>query len=609
MAEKFKWGAIEPPAVNGLQDAGTAIAGFLQLVKAELELAKLSIQAAALLTLGVQDAKVLAANAAIGALISAVNEGLTQLLGSTGLYLLPVPPPKKGLYRFVAQAVDEGEEASNTIEFPANSVLSRGTPEQQEALRNSALWTQLLNPTDLFSGGNAYFLKALSESLFDARDTNRPRFPASSYWAYGLLLAGSSDLTSLVELLGFMQRLFGGRTNANQVGVSQGLGSIVPQGVTVTPSSLGTDAIVSWDLVPVNQVLSSYDQATVEAVEYAVIRSTGLEARTVGHVYDLFASNELKAGMEGSYGSKILAVKSYDGIVTRYIDTSTLEDGVTYYYHLAFSTQIRPPGPDALEILKRTFSGANTPTSRRIDSEPKVLGFDLLSSAARYRKPARREDHCVSSLGKAPDWIRTPTAGMVPAINGFVDDLQEYLRKLQNTVSNVSNQNSAIVALLNKEIAKYEALSNSITQRIQQITTVFTAPSAGIYGTFRYGSGGTSSFLTDVVRAFEDSTDTNRPPFTNGDEFVSGVAIVAVSPSEASVLAAWNLLRLLFAPTDATDPALVGIRSINTQLAQVEADLVSQITGGTNNPLNPSVTFNEDMTPRGAGEGDSTCDP
>ena len=608
--EQLKWFELAPPDLSPLQDFGNLISDGLRMVKAQLELVRTANEAIALLVTSTADLQIQALNAAITAMVNAVDAILAQLVGSLGVYVLPIPPPKKGLYRLIAKLPGDSSEETNLVRFPANSVMARGTPEEQAALRRSAVWTQVLNPTDLFSGGNAYFIKTLAESLFDAEDPNRPKFGASSNWAYAILLAGASDMPSLVQLLGFLQGLVDGGSNANQVGVSQNLGSLVPQGVRVTPSAEGSAAIVEWDLVPVSQVLDSYDQATVEAVSYAIIRSTGMEARTATKVNDLFATNALVSDLTGSYGAKVLAVKTYDGVVTRYLDTSPLETGVTYYYHVAFATQIRPAGPGAREAFLNFFEGGNTRDAQRIDSEPKVLGYDLLSGCIQYRKPTSRAEHCTASLGKAPDWLKSPSIGLsIPAIGNFIDLIREYLRKFTSTTGNITAQNTAFIQFLNREIARYTALVASIERRIQQVISVFAVPSVGIHATLRYGHGGVSSFLTNVTESFEDPTDGNRPQFTNGDEFVSGLVFLAVGPDLAPIKAALEIFKLLFNPDRAADPVLAGVQSINTQLASLEASLLLELEGETLRRATSPVTFNEDMTPRGDGQGDSTCDP
>lgn len=607
----FKWYAVEPPAGgNSLQDLGTAVSSGLALARAAIEEARVAAQAQALLNSSTEDLVVTAANTAVQLVIDTINTVLDKLLTGTGLYLLPIPPPKKGLYRFIADVADAGNVEENAVDFPVNNVMASATPAQQEMMRKSALLTQLLNPGDLFSGGNAYFVKTLTEAIFDPNDPNRPQFEPSSSWAYGLFVAGASDLTSIIELAGFLQNLIGGFIGANFVGPAAGIGNLVPRGVRVSPSAYGAAAVVEWDLVTVQQHLDSYDQATIQAVKYAIIRSTDLGARTATTVRDLFGTNRLSTGLRGNYGSEVLAIRRYDGIVTQYIDQDTLDPNQTYYYHVAFSTCIRPAQPGATQSLRSAFNRGETPDSQDRSDEPRDLGFNLVSSAVEYRKPRRREDHLISRSGKFPDWIRTPSvAGSFYAVTEFVDLIRQYLNKFKNTVGNLASQNSQLVEFFDREVLRYSRLATDIEQRLRQIESVFAVPSAGLYATFRYGTGTIGGFLADLTDAFENTQDTEKPPFNNGDEFVTGLVLLAIGPDPAPVLAAYEFLKLLFEGTDNSDPALAGIQSINTALAEVEAGLVARITGGTNAVSNPSNVFNEDMSPRPVGSGDSTCDP
>jgi hypothetical protein len=503
-------------------------------------------------------------------------------------------------------AADSEEAAStNIIEYPVNNVIAGGSAADQATLRDSTLLEQILRPESGSVGGNAYFLKTVAESIFDRGDHNKPVFSSGSYWAYSVMIAGAGDASSILDAARFFQGLIGGSGDANQVSPGRGLSDLVPRGVRATPSGQGGFAVVSWDLVPVTSILRSYDQSQVVADKYAIIRSTGLDAKTATHVTDLFSTRELTEGLNGRSGAKVLAVKEYDGVVTRYLDESPVERGVTYYYHVAFSTKVNP---SLAPINAATPDDADLPGGGEAQTEE--VGFNLLSSAVTFQKPVTRAGYGGAGTGQAPDWMRTPSvAAMVPSLERLIDKIQEYLRKFGNTVNNVSTQNDQFIRYLNNAVSRLAREAADLQGKISGINSAFGAPASGVYGTFRYGSGGVSSVLADMTRAFEDNADPNQPPFLDDQSYVTGVVILATGPDPAPILAFWNLLQLLLAPVSNTDPALLGIQSINTQLATVEADLVSQITGGTNNPLNPSVTFNEDMTPRGAGEGDSTCDP
>lgn len=607
------WVAVTPKVPTEVAALGTSVVSTLNTLKSALEVVRLQTEVTNALVLASETKAVALLNTAIDSVLQAVNTTLDTLLDDAGLYVLSIPIPKKGLARLVADATTNGynetaegssQLASNYIEFPITNIVSQGPEETQNRLKESKLINQILNPPDLLLGGNSYFVRTIMESMFDARDVNRPRFENSSYWAYAVMMAGASDLSSILQAAGFFDRLTGGQENANKLGTSRSVMNLVPAGVTVTASARNGSAIVSWDLVPASRTLRSFDHSKIIATKYAIIRSKDLRARTAQRVTDLFSTRELTEGLEGSYGAKVLAVKPYDGITTRFVDETVLEENQTYYYHVAFYTRVEPSLPPL--ILDPT-TGGTQPVNP--EAQPYDFGFDLLSTAQEFRRPSRREDYSRNALGTAPDWTRTPSiASLIPPLNRFLGQLQEYLNTLRSTATNAASQNDQILQFLNAEIARYTNRANEIERQIGLITSIFQAPSAGLYATLRTGSGPASTFLADVTQAFEDDSDAARPVFDNGDEFVTGIILLTVGPDPTRIAKAFSLLQQFFTSTSTEDPALTGINSINTQLAEIETALINQITGGTNSPGVSSVTFNADMTVRAPGQGDASCD-
>jgi len=597
-----KWRSVTPQVPEGIQALGQSVTSALSALRTGLEGVRVAFEAQALLVTQTESAAVLAANLALRTIIASINAALDVLLDDTGLYLLPIPIPKKGSLRVAIDASSEGIGGggggvigavfSNPIDYPIND-LFLGSEEQKAEMRKSYLLQQLLRPTDLFTGGNAYLIKTIAESIYDEKDQNRPVFSDGSYWGYGFFVAGASDVTALLGVGLFFDRIIGELANATQVGASRGLSDVVPRGVTVLPSGRTQHAVVSWELVAPSTLLSSFDNSTIDVYKFAVIRAKDERARTATRVTDLFSTRRLTEGLTGIYESKVLLVRDYDGIVTRYVDSSDLEEGVTYYYFLAFATRGRPN------------SG-----SRTSDGTVPDFGFNKLSTGVEFRRPSRREDYGGKTLSKAPDWMRTPSVmAMIPPVSGFIDKIQEFLKTVGSTADNVSVKNQQYLDFLNREIDKYSAYVQEIEQRVAQINSIFESPDAGLYVTFRNGSGNATDFLADVVSSLEDATDPQVPPFSTGDEFVTGLVALAVGPDPAPIVAALELLSLLFSPAANVSPELVGIQSINTELAAVEAGLLAQLGGGTNSTLSSPNTFNADMTARVLGTGDSTCDP
>ena len=600
------WVELAPSVPSEITSVASAVGGGLGTVRATLEALRLLIQNTARDVASSETDLVSRINSAVRAVIDAVNSAITNLLDSAGIYFLLVPIPKKGLARLVSDAVDSGwsdgaqsrsSSGSNYINFPASSVLAQATASERERLRSSRTFEQLFSPSDLLNGGNTYFVKTVAESLFDPNDVNKPKFESGSYWAYGIFVAGASDAASILQSASFFERVLNGSSNANDIGASRGLTSLVPKGVSVSAGLRGAP-VIEWELVPASRVLSSYDNSRVVATKYAVIRSTHASARTAERVSDLFTTRKLTAGLTGSYGAKVLTVQNYDGIITRFVDDSELDPDKTYYYHVAFATKVIPALPD-------TFGDPSTSNVTRVPSQDTYdFGFDLLSGGQTYRKPTRRAQYGGSALGTAPDWRRTPSAAsVVPSLDRYLGLIQEYLRSLQSMSTNSTSQNQSLVDALTRQIDRMAALSAEFERRLSMLTSTFEAPIAGSYVTFRSGAGATSAFLSDLIQAFEDTNDDNRPPFDNGDEFTTGAIVLSVGPDPAPIQAAFSLLSSIFTPGNTKDPALRGIEEVNGMLDELEAELTNALTEPT-----PSITFNQDMTPREPGRGDASCD-
>lgn len=610
------WVSVSPQAPEGLTQALQAVTETLGVLQTSLEVVKVEAQATALLVTSTESAAVTAANAAIQGVIATLNSALDAVLDDAGLFLLPIPLPKRGVARLSPYGGSNNprslqgsgnETGTNLIEYPVNSVLDRASPAEREVFESNDLLQQIVAPLDLIVGGNAHILKTISEALFDMGDANRPRFGDHDTFGYGLLVAGSSNISDVLSIASYFDRLIGGANNSNHVGASRGVSHIVPQGVRASPSGRNNYAIIEWDLAPASTVLGSYDSSSVLIDRYAIIRSTDLRARSARQVMDLFGSTSLTPGLTGVYGAKVLTVSAYDGVVTRYVDSESLDPAKTYYYHVAFSTRVNPgvmPEPIPAELLREGVDDDQ--------AQPQNIGFGPLSSAVQFRRPTHREDYQGRGLSQAPDFVRTPSVvAIVPPLNGLIDFVQTYLTSLERRVTNAATRNQQIINFLDQEIRKYSLSIDQITAKLTQLQGFFTAPESavGTYTTFRTGTGTATSFIADLAQALSDLTDESAPPFTNGDEFTAGVLVLAVGPDPAPILAAFELLKALFTPGSHADPALAGIRSINTQLAAAEADLVNRITGGTNAIANPSITFNANMTPRAPGQGDATCDP
>lgn len=561
----MSWQRLNPEIPQEVTDAGQALTSGLETIRTSLQAARALLQARTLLTSPLTG-ELDAINAALNTLAGAITSALTTLLDDGGAYLLPIPLPKKGIARLVTDDDQPAEDVPET-QVPSGALAAEVPP----AVTQDPLWVEAFAAEDLFLGGNAYVLRTVTESLFDVGDTNRPTFGASAAWAYSVMLAGSSDLGAVLSVGSYLHRLFGNRRQgANGVAVTRGYTEITGTSLRATVSGRENFVVLSWDRL----VRRTLDAGWVlRPTAYAIIRSTGVEAMTAHSVLDLFPTREITEGMTGLYGARVLKVAPYDGLVCRYVDRTPLDPGVPAYYHLAVRG-----------TLQGTYMEAD-------------IGYDMLSACCRFKREPHRTN---TQLSVAPDWIRTPSiARAFPALNRLVDSLSEAVRDIASSAATGQTIARASLASLDAEIQKFERIIQNLETLLGQLEAVFATPNAGVYFTVRSGEGDLGSFVTDLARALSDRSDANYPPFETGDEYILGYIILLVGPTPTAIAAALEMLRLLFGTTDPS-PILAGIRDITAS--------VEQTLPAPRSPDPAPQTFNEDLSPRPVGQGDSTCD-
>jgi len=583
-----------PPAVATItQTIGTG----LDAVKTALSIVQTQARAAQAVVQTEEGERVQLVNSAIQTALGTLTTFVNELLDSAGVYVLVVPLPKKGLVSLASRPNNPDEPGSNFVQIPQQNILNSLSTATAARVRQSPSFTQIFNPDDLFLGGNAYFVKTLAEALYDPGDRNRPKFDPASYWTYTLLLAGASDVTSLLSAATFFDRLFATTRSANRVSASRGVSDFVPRGIRISPSGRGYFPVLEWERVPQSTALLSYDGARVVPTEYAVIRSTDFRAKTVTLVQDLFDDVNLREGQTGRFGARVLKVAPYDGIVNRFIDTSDQATGQPYFYHVAFKSRI--------ESTAGSESAAPSPPRTRPNGSPRTEPpttvenpYSLLSSCAEWRRPANRTQLTDARLSVAPDWARSPSiATLLPGLDRLLDKALENLQTLGGASRNINETNNAYLDFLGREVDRLSRQVAEINGYLSQMQAIFATPDADVFTTIRQGQGSVGTFLSDVVLTVDDTSDPNRPSFDTGDEYVTGVVLLCVGPDPAPIAAAFAMLQGLFGPPT-TDDALAGIESIQTTLAQAEAAVATELA---------PVAFGEDMRPRPIGEPDASC--
>lgn len=556
------WFSLQAPTPPELADAGQVVSGGLHAVKAAIEAARVAVALSTAALVGSQPPSVVAFNALVQAAVGAATAAIDGLLDDAGVYVLLVPLPKKGL---AVLAPEERGAGSTFLESPVANLLKDTGTRTADEVAAMPTWQLAFDPDNVFIGGNAWFLRQVSESLHDAGDDGRPRFERDSAWAYTMLVAGAQDVTAVMSAATYFARLLGIGRNAHDLPPDRSAASLVPQHVRVSPSSRARTAVITWDLVPVSTVLTAFDAAQVLATHYAVIRSTDFRARLATKVVDLF-DEPLSEGLVGAYGAKVVKLASFDGVTSRWADPGPLTEGHDYFYHVAFRTELRPADDGA-----------------RIDQ-----GFVELSSCSALRLESGGRVNPRSG-GNPPDWVRTPSvAQAIPAVGEFIDRVKEYVKSFAAAINSTSEYERTFVDFLGREADRYAAKADDLTRYLSRVTALTLSPSAGVHAYVGTGTGGVGAFLGDVASALDNTNDENRPQFDFGSEYVTGVMLLAVGPDPSAIAKALAAFELFFGTPEA-DPVLAAIASVNVQLAAQEAAAVAAVA--------PPVAFDASMQP------------
>jgi hypothetical protein len=193
-------------------------------------------------------------------------------------------------------------------------------------------------------------------------------------------------------------------------------------------------------------------------------------------------------------------------------------------------------------------------------------------------------------------------ATIFPPVERLLDQAMEQLRSIARASQTISDTNEAYVQAIEAEIERYTRLAEEFVQQVGAVTKLLTMPRsvAGIAMKTGTGRGDVGSFFAQLARDFSDVSDPNRPGFDNGDEYVTGIVLLAVGPDPDAIARQLDIFNRLFGSPESND-LLDGINSIGDQIAILEAQVEAV--------EEEARTFNADMTPRTVGEGDATCDP
>ena len=562
-------------SVDALKTVATAATTALKLVKASVE----ALSALAIPSLS-------ASQIAIQGAVTVIEAAVASLTEDTGLYVLLVPPRSKVIIPEEVRAALSSTFLSAPTPAGLNiqAQFAGETQTQQEA--------RILNSLFTATGGNAGFVRTVTESFDDLGDDNRPVLASTDAVAGAYLVAGATNIAAVLPFTNGMSSLL----SSGQPATLDPPALPTAQDLQVKLVS-GPNIRLRWALQKRLVALPVLDTIG-EIVEQAIIRSTSATMLSATTPQDLFGTTTLTAGQATGDGKTVvLAVEEYTGLAPEntYLDMSALTPGTKYYYAVSYHVKLGT-SPELL-------SGGGTD-----------IGFPRLSNVVKVYVPRSLHGTPRSIAGAPPDWVRTPrVVDLFPAIGGLLTKLSDLAGQFGATTSGYSDLLKANIQALEQQIQGYTDLAAKLTEASAAISA-FSSINLGSASIRLFaGTGGTDFVKKDIVKAFGDTSDANRPPF-DADEFVTGVVILATTPS---AIALFNLL--LGSVASSVSIVADALAKIDVELATIEATVfnddmsvhaatavaattpagVPQIGTGSYcyQSYTPSVTFDDNLNP------------
>ncbi len=494
--------------------------------------------------------------------IEEIKRMLEGLLDDLGLYLLFVPIRKRVMTNFMGL----GDIT------PANKALSALFQNNTTALQNQAgnpIKQEFITNINRYMGGNYGFFTTVVESLYDQGDIHRPQFNnpddyvGGMVWVMGTALDPFGLLDDLWRLLGMFGDLF--RMSAPSL-------APVPTGLTARAIAYPTDAtpkasfLLEWDIPKFPRAtIPDLGNVIYTPIRYAVIAvKNAVEAAGAQNVVQLMGTRDLKQGLT-AFNGKVVVLKEdkWDFTKVAYVAKgleAKRDDG--FFFYIAWKCEI----------------------TRGMYKLGTLDYWDLSNCAyvVPYPTPPR---------STPPDWVRTPSiAEIFPELGYFLRLMMAELEKLADKLIAPGDLLKQYLDFLNEEVGRYAALVDAILEQIKRITELLNLPKivGGIYCRSFFGKGGNQFFLSDLANSLMPSFP-NAPPFTRGDEYVTGVVWLAGGP-RPTVQISVDALKALF-PTKSDTENMVG--SLGDEISTLEA----QYFGDNLQVSTPPPTFDEALCP------------
>lgn len=432
-----------------------------------------------------------------------------------------------------------------TIEFGWDAGVGETVPFDQGSITAYAELTGA-------SGGNAGFYNAFLQSLNDELDPARPLYLAQNdAVAMTVLLLGAPNYADAATYASSLGRIFKTPTNSSLTAGTVPIPRDLRARVIASPNTTKIAVRLDWQPAPPTFQPPYIPGVAMKVTRYAVIRSTDpTVAMNAYSVLDFFSTQDLSVGTtsdDEAKASKVIAVGN--GLNSTYIDdTEELSADESYFYCVAWEVEV-------------TEEGAT-----------KTLAFDRVSNVVKTRVRAP-----IPVKGVPPDWMSygSPLA-LLPDLEQQVKVMLEKVKALGDRQG--GGASGALSNALDMALANLERLATQLDQAnavFKRIAAIFGSPLPGIYTTTIAGTGGNAYLVAELAKRLNDKSDSSRPPFDD-NQYVFGLCIVAGGPRLPDIQPVIDLLISLFQPSEASNPMLDVLTSLDAVVDVVEQHVFGQ---------------------------------
>lgn len=395
--------------------------------------------------------------------------------------------------------------------------------------------TYTIIPPVAGNGGNFGFYEQVVDSLRDQDDILRPDFDSDSYVTSVAFVAGAnaflevfSFIKKLERLLQFPGMSFDNGTLPTPRGLratlvsNPGITSDTYLGYVVSNEDFATkpNAVrLDWDRLEPYQTFPELGDITIVISEVWVYRWV-IGEHTV--------ADALVGDIEPIYKSTFDALRGF--VIDPTIVLPERGERATQYEY-------------GVGLVLRGYDSNGDPIKDANGNEMFSRPWNI--STVRIEIPF--EIKLAPRHGTPPDWTSANLFTLIPPLQSAVTWLTQWLDTIEAMFTTGSDELKKYVAMLQAVMDKYARQITEITRLISALIDALTWPNIYIgMWLMEPAKGGNAYFLDQLGRSLFDTSDSNRPPFDSGAEFVGGIVFLVGSQTAGKCERFFGTMKLLF---------------------------------------------------------------